>query len=220
MANKHKPSTLYFNSEAYPFLNQLYTSLFRNINLEEVSVPLTLKLAHHISNKTVSFTYGSINPYYLEVLNDPTPLTLEQIIQTDNYLHDNGLDNPAFRVYPFSKTRFIRTLILNTTTFHTPFASTFLYDALKSQGFVKIIGQGVGIAVAFMPPTGNISEQFFNDYISSIVSSKTNYINTLEKELSFYQDAVNALKHERHQLTLEVERLNKQNYIYTQTTWR
>lgn len=202
------------------YFNNLYLNLFDGIDLSSCSVPLTSQLAYHISNKSVSFNYGSFNEYYLNIVNNPSDLSDDQIMQSAQYISSNGLNDPFFRVYPHSKTNFYKTFILRKTIAHTPLLSSFLYDCLKSQGLVKIIGAGVGAAVIFRPPVEAISSEAYESFISSIDANKDHYIDVLEKEVHYYIDSISSLYEENQDLKSQIQHLNRQNYIYTQTTWR
>jgi hypothetical protein len=85
---------------------------------------------------------------------------------------------------------------------------------------VKIIGAGVGAAVIFRPPVEPISSEAYESFISSIDANKDHYIEILEKEVHYYIDSISSLYEENQDLKLQIQHLNRQNYIYTQTTWR
>lgn len=142
-----------------------------------------------------------------------------------------------YLIYPGSAAGFYKTYF---SSRFTPFVGDVMYDCMRAFNLVKTVGAGQGYAVLVKPPTTELTQEFYqsfvSDYVPNILSdavseltsskkrvklnSANNYYNMIHQELLYYQNLTQNLSTLVEQKDALINKIQNDIFVNAQLTWR
>lgn len=141
-----------------------------------------------------------------------------------------------YLIYPASRMSFFKDYFSQ----YSPLVGQALYDCMVDLNLIKGVGAGRGYASLIKPPTNELTQEYYQSFINSYnpeiiveavselslskkppkLNTAVNYTALVHHEIFYYQDVISQLSKVIEQKDAMIAKLQNDNYITTQLTWR